>query len=77
MSALVWRNQRQLEAQTSDALGLVAGGPSPLDEETYEDQSRAIIQSRRQMLARGVLTIIFMVATLLLTVAMLESLVWQ
>ncbi|KIG18268.1 hypothetical protein DB30_01377 [Enhygromyxa salina] len=77
MSTLVWRNQRQLEAQTSVALGLVAGGPSPLDEEMYEDQSRAILQARRQMLARGVLTVVFMVATLLLTVAMLESLVWE
>ncbi|PRQ04800.1 hypothetical protein [Enhygromyxa salina] len=76
MSTLVWRNQRRLEAQTSVALGLVAGGPSPLDEETYEDQSRAILQARRQMLARGMLTVVFMIATLLLTVAMLESLVW-
>jgi hypothetical protein len=29
------------------------------------------------MLARGMLTVVFMVATLLLTVAMLESLVWE
>jgi hypothetical protein len=77
MAALLWRNQRQLEAQTSNALGLVAGGPGPLDEEAYEDQSRAIIQSRRQMLARGVLTVVFMIVTLLLTVALLESLVWK
>ena len=48
---------------TKEDLGLVAGDPSPLDKETYEDQSRAILQSRRQMLARGMLTVVFMVAT--------------
>jgi hypothetical protein len=81
MATMIWRNQRRIEAQTSDALGLAAGppgepGPGPNDE-ALADQSLAIMQARRQILARGVLTIALMVAALLLTVAMLESLVWE
>ncbi|PRP91856.1 hypothetical protein ENSA5_52380 [Enhygromyxa salina] len=77
MSLLVWRNQRQLEARTTDALGLVSGNPSVLDDEAFADQSLAIMRSRRQILARGVFSIALMVAALILTVAMLESLVWE
>ena len=48
-----------------------------LDDEAFADQSLAIIHSRRQILARGVLTVGLMVTALVLTLAMLESLVWQ
>lgn len=76
MSIMLWRNQRQLESSTTAALGLVAGD-SVLDDEELADQSLAIIRARRELLARGVLMIVLAVAGLLLTVAMLESLVWE
>ena len=88
MSAMVWRNQRRLEIQTSAALGLAAGRKrDPLagepveleseDEELLADQSLSLLRSRREILARGVFTIALMVAALALTVAMLEALVWE
>ena len=79
MAAMVWRNQRRLEVQTSSALGLVAGSPDSAlaDQETLADQSLSIARSRRELLVRGLFTIALMVAALLLTVAMLESLVWE
>ena len=82
MVAMVWRNQRKLERQTNDALGLVARGSGSAveldrDDEAFADQAMSILSARRQVLARGVLTIGLMVAALLLTVAMLESLVWD
>ncbi|MCA9684455.1 MAG: hypothetical protein KC457_19835, partial [Myxococcales bacterium] len=82
MTMMIWRNQKRLEAQTSAALGLVAGAPGEsvidqLDEDTFADQSLAIMQARRQVLTRGVLTVALMTAALLLTLAMLESLVWE
>jgi hypothetical protein len=75
LSALVWRHQKQFEDQSNRALGLVAG-QSVLDDETYADQSLAIIRARQQILVRGVVTIALMVAMLIITIMMLESLVW-
>ncbi len=79
MSTMVWRNQRRVETQTSKALGLVAGSPDAprIDDEALADQSLAIMRSRREVLARGLFTIALMIAALLLTIAMLESLVWE
>lgn len=79
MTLMVWRDQRSLERQTNQALGLGSAerGGSPIDEELFADQSIAIVRARRQVLARGAFTIGLMVAALILTVAMLESLVWK
>src|SRR5690606_26298916 len=76
MTLMVWRNQRTLEQQTSKALGLESGAP-PIDDELFADQSLAIVRARRQVLARGAFTIGLAVAALIMTVAMLESLVWK
>ena len=76
MTIMVWRNQRTLERQTNDALGLVPGS-SPGDDEVFADQSLAIVRARRQVLARGAFTIGLSIAALIMTVAMLESLVWK
>jgi hypothetical protein len=75
MGAMLGHNQRKLERQTNRALGLVEG--TVADEETLADQSLAIGRARREMLARGVLTIVLMATALLLTVTMLEALVWE
>lgn len=75
LTALVWRHQKQFEDQSNRALGLVAG-ETVLDDETYADQSLAIIRARQQILVRGVVTIALMVAMLIITIMMLESLVW-
>lgn len=78
MSVLVWRNQRAFERRTTEALTLVEGSSERLDdEEMMADQSLAIVGSRRQMLGRGIFTIALMVATLVLSVAMLEAMVWD
>lgn len=83
MSAMVWRNQRKLELQTSGALGLVAEDSDSsialdqIDPEVLADQSLAIVRARRELMIRGALTIGLMIAALLLTVAMLENLVWN
>ncbi len=83
MSALLWRNQRRLELQTSRALGLVEKRDSPLDRasqldaEELADQSMMIARSRQQLLVRGVLLIVLAVCTLALTLVMLEALVWE
>lgn len=79
LTVMVWRNQRSLELQTNQALGLgshVHGG-APIDDEILADQSLAIVRARRQVLARGAFTIVLMIAALIMTVAMLESLVWK
>jgi hypothetical protein len=75
LGGMVWRNQRTLERQTSDALGLVAGAPT--DDEMFADQSLAIVRARREVLGRGAFTIVLMIAALIMTIAMLESLVWK
>lgn len=78
MSWMVWRNQKALERRTSSVLGLVEGSrDADIDDEAFVDQSLAIVGARRQVLVRGALTIGLMVAALLLTVAMLENLVWE
>ena len=70
MAMLVWRNQKAFEQRTSKALSLAEG------EGEGEELAELLADSRRQMLGRGVLTIALMVAALLLSVAMLEALVW-
>ena len=77
MSILVWRNQKAFEIRTTEALRLVEGESGLDSEELLADQSLAILGSRRQMLGRGAFTIALMVAALLLSVTMLESLVWE
>ena len=72
--AMVVRNQRRLELHSHEALELAGAGAS---DEAFADQARATVSARRQLLARGLLTVALMVAALLLTVAMLESLVWE
>lgn len=76
MSIMVWRNQRQLERRTTEALGLVPGS-APIDDELFADQSLAIARARREMIGRGILTIGLMTIALLMTVLLLESLVWE
>ena len=75
LGALVWRHQKQFEERSSQALGLVPG-ESALDDETFTDQSLAIMRARQQILVRGVVTIALMVAMLIITIMMLEKLVW-
>jgi hypothetical protein len=76
MAVMVWRNQRQLERRTTEALGLVPGSSS-LDDEMYADHSLALARARREMIGRGILTIGIMTLALLMTVLLLESLVWE
>jgi hypothetical protein len=76
MATMVWRNQRQLERRTTDALGL-APGSGNVDEEMFADHSLALMRARREMLGRGIITIALMTAALLMTVLLLESLVWE
>jgi hypothetical protein len=76
MATMVWRNQRQLERQTTEALGFVPGSKIP-DDEMFADHSLALTRARREMIARGVLTIAIMTTALLMTVLLLESLVWE
>lgn len=75
MAVMVWRNQRQLERRTTEALGLVPG--SAFDDEMLADHSLALLRARREMIGRGVLTISLMALALLMTVLLLESLVWE
>jgi hypothetical protein len=75
LGALVWRHQKQFEERSSRALGLIPG-ESVLDEETFTDQSLAIMRARQQILVRGMVTIGLMVAMLIITIMMLEKLVW-
>ena len=75
LGALVWRHQKQFEERSSQVLGLVPG-ESALDDETFTDQSLAIMRARQQILVRGVVTIALMVAMLIITIMMLEKLVW-
>lgn len=89
MVVMVWRNQTRLEAQTTAALlaearesGKELGhlrvvSATELPEELREEQALAISHARRQVLGRGLLSVGLMVAALLLTLAMLESLVWE
>lgn len=76
MATMVWRNQRQLERQTTEALGFVPGTKMP-DDEMFADHSLALTRARREMIGRGLLTIGIMTAALLMTVLLLESLVWE
>jgi hypothetical protein len=76
MATMVWRNQRKLERQTTEALGFVPGTKVP-DDEMFADHSLALTRARREMIGRGVLTIGIMTAALLMTVLLLESLVWE
>jgi hypothetical protein len=76
MTAMVWRNQRQLERQTTEALGFVPGTKLP-DDEMFADHSLALTRARREMIGRGILTIGLMTLALLMTVLLLESLVWE
>jgi hypothetical protein len=76
MSVMVWRNQRLLERRTTEALGFVPGTKMP-DNEMFADHSLALTRARREMIARGILTIGIMTAALLMTVYLLESLVWE
>lgn len=77
LAGLVWRHQRQFEARSSAALGLVAGeGDSPLDDEAFADQSLSILRARQEIVTRGVITILLWVAMLIVTIMMLEKLVW-
>jgi hypothetical protein len=73
LAGLVWRHQRQFERQTSAALGLAEG---PRDEEVFADQSLALQRARREIVGRGVITILLWVAMLIITIMMLEKLVW-
>jgi hypothetical protein len=73
---MVWRNQRQLERRTTEALGLVPGSGA-IDEEIFADHSLALVRARREMIGRGILSIGIMTAALLMTVLLLESLVWE
>lgn len=73
LTALVWRHQRQFERQTSAALGLAEG---PRDEEVFADQSLALQRARQEIVGRGVITILLWVAMLIITIMMLEKLVW-
>jgi hypothetical protein len=72
--ALVWRHQKQFEQQSNRALGLVGG--ESLDEEIFADQSLAIARARQQILIRGAVIIGLWIAMLVITIMMLESLVW-
>ncbi|MFV8751064.1 hypothetical protein ACNOYE_11020 [Nannocystaceae bacterium ST9] len=76
LAALVWRHQSRFEAQSNRALGLGAG-ESALDDETFADQSLAITRARQEILVRGAVTIGIMIAMLIITIMMLESLVWS
>jgi hypothetical protein len=76
MVVMVWRNQRTLERQTTEALGFVPGTKLP-DNEMFADHSLALKRARREMIGRGLLTIGIMTAALLMTVYLLESLVWE
>lgn len=76
MATMVWRNQRKLERQTTEALGFVPGSKIP-DDEMFADHTLALSRARREMIGRGILTIGIMTAALLMTVLLLESLVWE
>lgn len=73
LAGLVWRHQRQFERHSSAALGLAEG---PRDEEVFADQSLALQRARREIVGRGVITILLWVAMLIITIMMLEKLVW-
>lgn len=84
MIALVWRNQREVERRTSAALGLGLNqgkrGESildDLDDEAFADQRMAILHARRQVLMRGGASVVIMILAIVLTLAMLEALVWE
>ncbi|GEM_PF-1297934 len=77
---LIGLNQRRLTRETYAALGLRPGAAEdPLVdlEELRADHALVVARSRREMIVRGVLTIALVSATLMLTLAMLESLVWN
>lgn len=76
MAVMVWRNQRLLERRTTEALGFVPGTKMPNDE-AFTEHSLALTRARREMIARGLLSIGIMTAALLMTVYLLESLVWE
>jgi hypothetical protein len=76
MTTMVWRNQRQLERRTTDALGFGPGSTN-IDAEMFAEHSLALTRARREMLGRGILTIALMTGALLMTVLLLESLVWE
>ncbi len=73
LAALVWRHQRQFERQSSAALGL---GEAERDDEVFADQSLALQRARREIIGRGTITILLWVAMLIITIMMLEKLVW-
>jgi hypothetical protein len=75
LAGLVWRHQKQFEVQSNRALGM-DGDRSKLDDETFADQTLALARARQQILVRGVVIIALWCAMLIVTIMMLESLVW-
>jgi hypothetical protein len=79
----LWQTNQQMGRATAEALGIDEGGEAGEGSAQGEHGEEAgvelvgqLVQAKRQFAVRGLVVIAFMTAALLLTVGLLESLVW-